>query len=60
MFSGRHTIVVSKEWRVFIYRDGEHFGLILNFLRDCSSDAAADAIRALLDAQLRAVRRELN
>ena len=61
LFSGRHTIAAAGEdgW-VFIDRDGEHFGLILNFLRDSGSDAAADAIRALPDAQLRVVRGELD
>ena len=56
MFSGRHTIAAGEDGRVFIDRDGEHFGLVLNFLRNCGSDAAADAIRALPDAQLREVR----
>ena len=32
MFSGRHTIVAGEDGLVFIDRDGEHFGLTLNFL----------------------------
>ena len=50
MFSGRHTIATCEDGRVFIDRDGEHFGLVLNFMRDCGSNSAADAIRALPDA----------
>ena len=60
MFSGRHTIAAGEDGRVFIDRDGEHFRLILNFLRDCGSDAAAGAIRALSGAQLREARGELD
>ena len=60
MFSGRHTIAADEDGRVFIDRDGWHFLLVLNFLHDCGSDAAADAIRALPDAQLREVRGELD
>ena len=32
MFSRRHSIATDEDGRVFIDRDGEHFGLILNFL----------------------------
>ena len=60
MFSGRYTITVYEDGRVFIDRDGEHFRLILNFLHACGSDAATDAIRALPDTQLREVRGELD
>ena len=59
MFSERHTIAAGEDGRVFIDRDGEHFSIILNFLRDCGSDVAADAIRELPDAQRREVRGEL-
>ena len=57
---GRHTIADGEDRRVSIDRDGEHFHLVLNFLRDCGSNAAADAIRALPDAQLCEVRSELD
>ena len=67
IFSGRHTITASEDGQVFIDRDCdfidrdcEHFGLILNFLRDCGSDSAADALRALPGAQPREVRGELD
>ena len=59
IFSGRHTADAGVDGRVFIDCDGEHFRLVLNFLRGCGSEATADAIRALPGAQLRAVRREL-
>ena len=59
MFSGRHSIAIGEDGRVFIGRDGEHFCFALKFLRDCDSDAAIDTIRALPGAQLREVRGEL-
>ena len=34
MFSGRHNIKPEEDGSVFIDRDGEHFKLILNYLRD--------------------------
>ena len=60
MFSRRHTTATDEDERVFTDRDDEHFGIVLNFLRDCGSDTAADAIRALPNAHTRAVRRKLD
>ena len=34
MFSGRHSIKIEEDGSSFIDRDGEHFKLILNYLRD--------------------------
>jgi len=34
MFSGRHSIKPEEDGSIFIDRDGEHFKLILNYLRD--------------------------
>jgi hypothetical protein len=34
MFSGRHNIKPEEDGSIFIDRDGEHFKLILNYLRD--------------------------
>jgi len=34
MFSGRHALVTNDDGEVFLDRDGTHFGLILNVLRD--------------------------
>ena len=34
MFSGRHNIKTEEDGSIFIDRDGEHFKLILNYLRD--------------------------
>ena len=59
MFSGLQTTIAGETGRVFIDRDGEHSRLIFNFLRDCGSDTAAGAIRALAGTQLREVRGEL-
>ena len=34
MFSGRHDLKPDKNGRYFIDRDGRHFHVILNYLRD--------------------------
>ena len=36
MFSGKHKLERDKEGCPFIDRPGEHFGYILNYLRDRS------------------------
>ena len=59
MSLGRQTIATGEEGLVFD-RDGKHLRLVLNFMRDCGSDATAVAIRALPDTQLRELRGELD
>ena len=34
MFSGRHPQEIQNDGSIFIDRDGTHFGIILNYLRD--------------------------
>ena len=52
IFSGRHTIAADEDGLIFIDRDGGHLCIVINFMRDCGSDATTDATRALSDAQL--------
>lgn len=51
MFSGRHALVTNDEGEVFIDRDGTHFGLVLNVLRDTSVVVLAKD-RSALSAEL--------
>jgi len=49
MFSGRFPIQFSKDGRVFIDRDGQHFRHILNFLRDPENWRFTHKDRSMLD-----------
>ena len=62
MFSGRHELRVDPDGRVFIDRSGALFPYVLNFLRNHANgdEDAARPIRALGEAELEAVRREVN
>ena len=52
MFSGRHALVTNDEGEVFLDRDGTHFGLVLNVLRDTSVEVLMKD-RAALQAELK-------
>jgi len=49
MFSGRFPIQFTKDGRVFIDRDGQHFRHILNFLRDPENWRFTHKDRQMLD-----------
>ena len=51
MFSGRHAVVTNDEGEVFLDRDGTHFGLVLNVLRDTSVEVLLKD-RSALNAEL--------
>ena len=52
MFSGRHALVTNDEGEVFLDRDGTHFGLVLNVLRDTSVEVLMKD-RSALSAELK-------
>jgi hypothetical protein len=51
MFSGRHALVTNDEGEVFLDRDGTHFGLVLNVLRDTNVEVLLKD-RSALHAEL--------
>ena len=51
MFSGRHALVTNDDGEVFLDRDGTHFGLVLNVLRDTSVEVLMKD-RSALSAEL--------
>jgi len=51
MFSGRHALVTNDDGEVFLDRDGTHFGLVLNVLRDTSVEVLLKD-RSALHAEL--------
>ena len=51
MFSGRHALVTNDDGEVFLDRDGTHFGLVLNVLRNTSVEVLMKD-RSALSAEL--------
>jgi hypothetical protein len=52
MFSGRHALLTNDDGEVFLDRDGTHFGLVLNVLRDTNVEVLMKD-RAALQAELK-------
>lgn len=51
MFSGRHAVKTEEDGSVFIDRDGQHFQLILNYLRDGKLPSMDRDVREALSAE---------
>jgi hypothetical protein len=57
-FSGRYTMDRSKDGSIFIDRDGKHFGLLLEYLRDGVVAVAERDLSELDVGELRWLKRE--